>query len=127
MFHGINVYFKDNHQDVGDLRIWRGAGDPPFCERDEQILKDLTPYFVRSLSAQKSEARLSQREMDVAKLVANGASDKQVALILGISFTTVRTHLNNAMKSLNALIAHNCLATSDASSILRSFTSLQAR
>lgn len=98
MFHGINVYFKDSHQDVGDLRIWRGAGDPPFCERDEQLLKDLTPYFVRSLSAPKSDTRLSQREMEVAKLVANGASDKQVALILGISFTTVRTHLNNAMK-----------------------------
>lgn len=97
MYHGINVYFKDNNRDVGDLRIWRGAGDPPFADREERILRELTPYFVKSLATQKTDVKLSQRELDVARLVANGASDKQVAQVLGISFTTVRTHLNNAM------------------------------
>ncbi|GAB7528247.1 helix-turn-helix transcriptional regulator [Pseudomonas sp. 3A(2025)] len=101
MHHGINVYFFDQGRDVGDLRIWRGAGDPAFGEREERILKELTPYFTKSLAQVACPgARLSQREADVARLVANGASDKEVARQLGIAFTTVRTHLNNAMNKL---------------------------
>lgn len=101
MHHGINVYFFANGQDVGDLRIWRGAGDPPFGEHEERILNDLSPYFVRALTTPCMPVQsLSRREADVARLVANGASDKEVARQLGIAFTTVRTHLNNAMGKL---------------------------
>ncbi|MDE1167427.1 MAG: helix-turn-helix transcriptional regulator [Pseudomonas sp.] len=101
MYHGINVYFFDQGRDVGDLRIWRGAGDQPFGDREEQILKELTPYFVKSLAqVLAGDPRLSQRESAVARLVANGASDKEVARQLGIAYTTVRTHLNNAMNKL---------------------------
>lgn len=101
MHHGINVYFFAKGKDVGDLRIWRGAGDPPFGEREERILNELTPYFVRALAPTRQvDPRLSNREADVARLVASGASDKEVARILGIAFTTVRTHLNNAMGKL---------------------------
>lgn len=101
MYHGINVYFFDQGRDVGDLRIWRGAGDQPFGDREEQILKELTPYFVRSLAQGVAHgSRLSQREDAVARLVASGASDKAVARELGIAYTTVRTHLNSAMQKL---------------------------
>lgn len=43
---------------------------------------------------------LTPRERDVAILVAKGLSDKKVACLLNISFTTVRTHLKNAMYKL---------------------------
>lgn len=101
MHHGINVYFFANGRDVGDLRVWRGAGDPPFGEREERILDELAPYFVRALAAVPSTPHnLSRREAEVAQLVASGASDKEVARQLGIAYTTVRTHLNNAMGKL---------------------------
>lgn len=102
MHHGINVYFFAEGRDVGDLRVWRAAGDPPFGEREERLLDELAPYFVRALAtAPKPAHNLSRREAEVAELVAGGASDKEVARHLGIAFTTVRTHLNNAMGKLD--------------------------
>lgn len=102
MYHGLNIYFFDNGVDVGDLRIWRGAGGHSFTPREERILNSLSPYFVRSLSPTIHPTHgLSGREADVARLVANGASDKEVARQLGIAFTTVRTHLNHAMCKLD--------------------------
>lgn len=104
MFHGINIYFLNNGVDVGDLRIWRGTGTPSFTERDEHILNSLSPYFVRALTpVSPPGAGLSAREVTVARLVANGASDKEVARELGIAFTTVRTHLNHAMSKLDCV------------------------
>ena len=102
MHHGINVYFTDQGRDLGDFRLWRSPNDRPFAEREECILNELTPYFVKSLALGSAcQAKLSKRESDVARLVASGASDKEVARQLGIAFTTVRTHLNSAMDKLD--------------------------
>lgn len=104
MNHGINVYFVDQGRDLGDLRLWRAAGDPPFGEREERILKELTPFFVRALCPPaQADSPLSQRETEVAQWVARGATDKQIARELGIAFTTVRTHLKNAMAKLECV------------------------
>lgn len=101
MCHGINVYFMDKGRDLGDLRIWRSPSEPPFGEREERMLKELTPFFIKALAPTDLESSpLSQRETDVAKLVADGATDKEVARELGIAFATVRTHLKNAMNKL---------------------------
>lgn len=102
MHHGLNVFFFHEGRDIGDLRIWRGADEPPFSAHDELMLKELTPYFVKSLApAIITLHGLSERERDVARLVAGGASDKEVARELGIGFSTVRTHLGGAMGKLN--------------------------
>ena len=42
-------------------------------------------------------AGLTTREIDVLKLVANGASNQQVADILHISVRTVNTHMTNIL------------------------------
>ena len=36
---------------------------------------------------------LTQRQSQVVELILRGASDKQIAATLGMSFTTVRSHL----------------------------------
>jgi DNA-binding NarL/FixJ family response regulator len=36
---------------------------------------------------------LSPRQLEIIRLIANGQSDKEIAKRLGISVTTVRTHL----------------------------------
>lgn len=102
MHHGLNVFFFHEGQDIGDLRIWRHAKAPPFTSHEELILRELTPYFVKSLAPALTSVRgLSEREQQVARLVARGASDKEVARELGIGFATVRTHLSNAMGKLS--------------------------
>jgi len=46
--------------------------------------------------------RLSPREQETARLVAQGLSDKEIARHLNIATTTVRTHLENAFRKTGA-------------------------
>lgn len=50
--------------------------------------------------ASASEPPLTEREAQIARLVASGLSDKEIAQSLGISFTTVRTHIKRAFDKL---------------------------
>ncbi|MBA6136047.1 MULTISPECIES: helix-turn-helix transcriptional regulator [Pseudomonas] len=101
MEHGLNVFFFDGDRDIGDLRVWRSKGSKPFSQREERLLSTLQPYFQKAFSSAPTPSqRLSLREAEVAELVAQGASDKEVARRLDIAFSTVRTHLKNAMAKL---------------------------
>jgi DNA-binding NarL/FixJ family response regulator len=43
---------------------------------------------------------LTQRQSQVVDLILRGASDKQIAVELGMSFTTVRSHLRQIFARL---------------------------
>jgi DNA-binding CsgD family transcriptional regulator len=45
---------------------------------------------------------ISERELDVIALVSRGLSNKEIADKLGVSYTTVRTHLYNVFKKTGA-------------------------
>ncbi|HNR20618.1 MAG: response regulator transcription factor [Bacteroidetes bacterium] len=45
-----------------------------------------------------SDNQLSQRELEIVKLICNGHSNAQIAKLLGISTSTVRTHHKNILK-----------------------------
>lgn len=47
--------------------------------------------------------RLTERELDVLKLLAQGKANKEIALALVIAETTVKTHVSNIMMKLNAV------------------------
>lgn len=49
-------------------------------------------------TAEKSELRLTERELQVLTWVARGKSSSDIATILGISERTVNFHLDNAMR-----------------------------
>ncbi|NUF24534.1 helix-turn-helix transcriptional regulator [Acinetobacter oleivorans] len=101
LYHGINVYFVRNGMDIGDLRIWRAQDADMFGEREKRILNLLEPYFTQALPADLSaQYGLTSREQEVVHLVSKGLSDKEVASLLGIGFTTLRTHLNNSMRKI---------------------------
>ena len=101
MHHGINVYFFHKGLDVGDLRIYRGVGDPKFTEREVHILNLLKPYFESKLSKRMLSINdLTKRESEVARCILAGLSDKEISNMLNISFTTVRTHIKNIMEKL---------------------------
>ena len=55
---------------------------------------------VRYKSAMTKVGTLSNRELEVLKLVANGRSSKEVASALGVSVGTINVHRANLMKKL---------------------------
>ncbi|MFX9420729.1 LuxR C-terminal-related transcriptional regulator, partial [Acinetobacter baumannii] len=82
-----------NGMDIGDLRIWRAKYADTFGEREKRILNLLEPYFTQALPLDLStQYGLTSREQEVVRLVSKGLSDKDVANLLDISFTTLRTH-----------------------------------
>ena len=62
--------------------------------------KDLEAGAVRK-PAQEAESNLSPREDEVLRLVAQGATNKEIADSLFISENTVKTHLRNIMDKLH--------------------------
>jgi two-component system, NarL family, response regulator len=52
------------------------------------------------LAKRVSAGDLSQREMDVLKLIVNGQSNKEIADSLGLSESTVKNHVNSILAKL---------------------------
>lgn len=46
--------------------------------------------------------RLTNREREILRALGKGSTDKEIADELHISVTTVRVHVRNALRSLNA-------------------------
>lgn len=61
-----------------------------------------TSTLIKPQSASKHLALLSQREQDVAKAVAVGKTNKEVANALGITERTVKAHLGAVFEKLKA-------------------------
>lgn len=51
----------------------------------------------------KDEVKLTDRERDAVAWVAEGKSDWEISVILGVSESTIRFHVNNARKKLGAV------------------------
>lgn len=66
------------------------AGNAPL---DPRIASTLLP-------AEKSEQRLSRREREVLRQVAEGKANKQIASALGISERTVKAHLGSIFRQI---------------------------
>ncbi|WP_247750301.1 LuxR C-terminal-related transcriptional regulator [Rhizobium sp. 16-449-1b] len=96
---GVNMFVFDGMRHLRDLRIWRAPDRPEFGEREVGLLNALEPFLKRSfVRSFKGYENLTQREADVIALIARGCTDRDIARLLGISFSTVRTHINKAME-----------------------------
>lgn len=122
MHWGINVYFFERDVAVGDFRIWRKRERGNFDTNEIELLRMVEPAISAALgrlcwkqekapspeSTERAEevlqraAHLSQREAEVAWLVACGCPDKEVARRLAVGYPTVRFHLANAFRKLQA-------------------------
>lgn len=109
-YWGINIYFYNRDECVGDFRIWRKRARGDFDKDDAVRLNMLAPSMAACLgkmrrSRDKKEIKndeplqrllqLSRREAEISCMIAEGLSDKCIAAALGISVTTVRFHLKN--------------------------------
>ena len=57
--------------------------------------------FKADLNKDKDDASLTGREMEVLVLVANGASNKEIAKKLDVSEPTIKAHLRNILSKLH--------------------------
>ncbi len=107
---GINLHAFDGDQALGDLRIWRGRQRREFDAHDKQLLDMIEPAFVAALRRARQAhaptavaaagAALSRRELDVARCVCRGLTDKEIARELGIALPSVRTYLQRVFDKL---------------------------
>ncbi len=109
---GVNLYAWSGANNIGDMRIWRDRQRRDFSREDLQILDLVRPAFVAALERNRAgqparpaalaaaHSCLSARESEVAQLAATGLADKEIARRLGISPTTVHTHVEHAYRKL---------------------------
>jgi DNA-binding CsgD family transcriptional regulator len=104
MYHGINIFVETAKGEEFDLRLWRHKSRPAFEQRDIDLLNTLAdcmlPAMLERLARHDTLHKLSDREREISHLVAKGCSDKDISTLLGISFSTVRTHVNRCFAKL---------------------------
>lgn len=124
---GMNLYAHAGGRCVGDLLVFRSRTQPDFDANDLDILRLIEPAFAAALlrvedrdrpsaaphplasldpddkarNLLMNQSRLTERESQVAVLVARGASDKEIARDLRIELSTVRYYLTNALRKLD--------------------------
>lgn len=74
------------------------AGRKYICEEVKTILAE---QQMDETTSQSDINKLSKRELDVAKLIKDGMSSKEIALQLDISLKTVEVHRYNILKKLH--------------------------
>jgi len=116
---GLNLFAWTDGENIGDLRIWRSQHRDNFSDHELALLELVRPAFTVALARARKEAgiakpaaepapadlgdafaRLTRREREVVELVSEGLLDKEIAQRLGISYTTVRTHLDRSFQKL---------------------------
>lgn len=84
---------------------------PKSCEQDTIVEairsvasgKDfLPPELARRLAERNAIVGLSNREVEVLRLIAKGRSNKEIAADLALSADTVKTHITHLMRKLGA-------------------------
>jgi DNA-binding CsgD family transcriptional regulator len=120
LYWGVNLFAWDGERNIGDMRIWRKKARGCFDHETLELLELIRPGFVSALArcqrglceetagpiqpiySYEKLPCLSPRELDVADLLAQGLSDKAIAQKLGLSFSTVRTHITHIFAKLGA-------------------------
>jgi predicted ATPase/DNA-binding CsgD family transcriptional regulator len=87
---------------LGDARFEAAYGAGASMTPDEiaDYVLERTPRVVAAVSEPSADSPLSRREMEVAQLVAEGATNAQVAAQLFISERTVESHLASVFNKL---------------------------
>lgn len=67
-------------------------------------------WFVHAPPTPEAESDLSERELDVLKLLAKGYSNRAIAEALFVSENTIRTHLGNLYVKLDVKSAREAVA-----------------
>ena len=106
----------------GYVRIFLDEGEPMAILLQHAAKKGIHPAYVRRLLSAASSADkrttlaqpllepLSERELEILRLVAEGKSNQQIAAALIIATGTVKKHLNNIFGKLSVQSRTQCVA-----------------
>ena len=92
---------KNTNQDELIEAIRKVAGGEP-CFSSGVTLSLLNETKNNSKNIESQAEALTEREIEILKLIAEGFSNKEIGSKLFISHRTVDTHRTNLMKKLNA-------------------------
>ncbi len=101
--NGIMSHIKKDcpAQEIIDAVIDSANGKHFFCGEVLELLKqENTGNETENESLNCSPVSLSDRELDVVKLISEGYTNAQIAVVLHISNHTVNTHRKNIMRKL---------------------------
>lgn len=99
LHHGLHLTIRDGDRIVSDFKLWREAGSPDFTQREIAILDCLQSHMRRAfVPPPQPQDALTSREHEVVNLIGRGFRDKDIADLLEIKFSTVRTHINRALE-----------------------------
>lgn len=71
------------------------------CAGEMYFSSQVTACLVRAMRSQKKPTTLTERELEVLDLLAQGYSNKAIAAALYIGEKTVKTHVSNILGKLN--------------------------
>jgi len=109
---GVNAYSYVGDRNIGDVRIWRSRRRENFDAHTLELLRLIEPAFTGALAraegvfaesvgnAPSAELKLSAREFEIARMVADDLSDKEIAWRLAVEISTVRTHIKRIFAKL---------------------------
>ena len=109
---GVNAYSYVGNRNIGDVRIWRGRKRENFDAHTLELLRLVEPAFTAALaraegatgqddvSAQSLVMKLSVRELEIARMISDDLSDKEIAARLGVEISTIRTHIKRVFTKL---------------------------
>jgi DNA-binding NarL/FixJ family response regulator len=83
-----------------DVAAGRTVLDPAVQLRLVQLLRETTGSTPIEDADPGTAAGLTRREVDVARLIAQGLSNRQIARSLVVSEATVKTHINHVLAKL---------------------------
>jgi DNA-binding NarL/FixJ family response regulator len=102
--HQLSLYLRDAGAVRGTIAILRVHGARAFDRGEIRMLRQLHPLLERAyaLSLRSRAAdepastlpALTPRELEVAALIASGATNAEIAIALDVEPSTVKTHLN---------------------------------
>lgn len=67
---------------------------------NEEVAAKVMPRLLHSKSAERINISLTEREMDIVKLVGEGMTNKEISGTLYLSVGTVKNHLTNILQTL---------------------------
>jgi DNA-binding NarL/FixJ family response regulator len=95
---GANGYLCKDDVKADEL----GKGVKAIQDGETVLGKGVGNLVAHSLGSTRQTEHLTDREVDVIKNVAKGLSNKQIAAAMFISESTIKFHLQNASRKLNA-------------------------
>jgi two-component system response regulator DevR len=95
---GANGYLCKDDVKADEL----GKGVKAIQDGETVLGKGVGNLVAHSLGSTRQTEHLTDREVDVIKHVAKGLSNKQIASAMFISESTIKFHLQNASRKLNA-------------------------